>query len=447
MVINRGDEDLTALIQTTPDPNKQPVADQAKDVLQEKERNAEAEIDDGIEMEKFNYSDTIPFGSNGAELIFDADVYVPKTRDWPVSGMKIINWTIDDIKRICTAFSKDGSVYVGMYEPVQADYAALLEAAEKSQRIEALNVEMKKNGFGTVQELLRDYYSEAPTESKLTEIPWKEYKNRLERGMQVCLFGDEIGEYLNGTLFASGKRFLLMPNMHDIITEDIVRQGEFIDSIPGRELNHPSISKEDACRKAEAILEKLDVKDMMLSETETQKAERTHSFLYEVEAEGWMLVYRKQSNGIPCICYKYDEAMQNDQEYAAAMMQEKIAVYVDRDGIWYFDWQAPSAFTEKLSESVSMMDIHDVLDIIKRRIFVENQWLDSERILNKIVVRDIALGYCAIPEKNKENKAFTVPVWIVNYEVYDKTNTGSVYASFAINAINGSNVHMNPNIF
>lgn len=94
-----------------------------------------------------------------------------------------------------------------------------------------------------------------------------------------------------------------------------------------------------------------------------------------------------------------------------------------------------------------MLSFAKIMDLIKRRIQIENQWYDSENILQSILVTDIALGYCAIPERNKKGNANTIPVWVINYEIKLKNLEAPIYHSFAISALNGTNVRTNSNAF
>ena len=51
------------------------------------------------------------------------------------------------------------------------------------------------------------------------------------------------------------------------------------------------------------------------------------------------------------------------------------------------------------------------------------------------------LGYCIVPKKDAPEVGFTLPVWIVDYEVAFSDGRTVPY-SFSISALNGANLHL-----
>ena len=59
-----------------------------------------------------------------------------------------------------------------------------------------------------------------------------------------------------------------------------------------------------------------------------------------------------------------------------------------------------------------------------------------------IRVTDITLGYCIVSQKDAQDAGYTLPVWVVNYEVDASFAPATLYFGFAISALNGANIHL-----
>ena len=446
-VLFRGDEDIDQLLRTTPEADAKPMHEDVLSYLGEQEILETVEDSSDLQVSKMKIEEKSAFGNNGAELVFDTDVLVPTVDQWAVYRIEPSYWKNEDYVGICTYFAGEHSIYKGAYEPTKEQIASYIARANESETVTEINRGFADKDFYSVQEILANYYQDAPVEHAFELIDWSELDRNRQSGMQAAFYNESIDTYMNFMLNASRRRMSLFCDEYGIFTESDVRQGEYLGSKPNRTLRNPFITKEEACKEAENLLTKLGIKDMMLSESETEKAQRNHSYLYETASEGWMLVFRKQSNGIPCIACKYQEEQQEGEEYILTQAQEKLSVYIDSEGIWYFEWQFPSKLLEKRTDTVSMLSFAKIMDLIKRRIQIENQWYDSENILQSILVTDIALGYCAIPERNQKGNANTIPVWVINYEIKLKNLEAPIYHSFAISALNGTNVRTNSNAF
>ena len=437
VVINRGEEDLNVLIQTTPAPDAVSIAEAAASALP----TAEATEPQQSETSEISYTvvhlnETYSLGIGKAQVIFDADVTIPNVEHWAIDAVRRTNWTRDALRETITAMAGEQPIYSEWDGVTKAYLANAIAAIENSEKVKKMDEIYRASGEMTTKEKLLMDYESAPNSITRTPLDW----DKVGDGSLFCsFFREDIGAYWNVMLFEG----MLQCTAFDQIiqNEAMVRQGEYVGAKPGRELVNLSLSRTEAEEKAEAFLRSIGVTDVTLAESACEKAQRVNLYTTEVQSEGWILTYRKSINGLAAIAPRAREQNPTDLAFTQGWQQETLSMYVDSSGIWQFLWNGRYEMGERLSESAALLDYNDAMELIKQRLRIEN--MSAEAMGTRTVtVTDITLGYCIVPQKDEKDVGVTLPVWIVNYSVDASISKASLYFGFAISALNGANIHL-----
>lgn len=431
VVINRGEENLEALIRTTPDPDALSLSESVSALP------AGSRVEEGMIVGRLLLEDVPSAGA--ANVRFDADVIVPDLAAWPIYAVERSAWNADDRVAILKAAANGAPIYApGMYQHAsKAYYEQLLNEMKDSERVAVVDRIYAEDPdlSQTWTEQVQEFYRYAPQSIELT--PFDETSAAKDDWTAAFFRIAETDVYMD--FYADGTKVTLSVFDRSIQDENYVRQGEWPGAEPGRELVHPSLTLEEAEQKAQAFLMQIGFGDATLSRAETRKAQRSNFFTFAMESEGYLLVFRKAINGIPGISPSHPEANPSDP-YAAAWLQEGAELYVDSDGIWSLTWQNPTRITERLTDSAALLDYDALLAAVKARLLAESADAAS-RMIERVCVTQLQLGYCIVPKKDAPDTGYTLPVWIVDYEV--EFNDGrTVSYSFTMNALNGANLHL-----
>lgn len=416
-VMNRGEEDLFALIQTTPAPD----AVSPRDAVAALPQGANPET--GCITGHLSLTEE-PIG--GADLTFDADVTVPDLDAWAVYAIERIEWSQAD--RI--AALKVAANGAALYAPAvylhadRAYWERVLDVIAESERVLELDRSRIENEEQTWTESVRAYYRTAPQEIE-TE-PFDESVS-IDGWIGAFWFDERMDAYVDFN--ASAKQLQL-----SVFDRRIVSEGQILQN--GGRLGEPSLTLAEAVEQAQAFLSRIGFADAAL--TDFEPAQRTHAYTLEPEATGWRLVFRKRINGVAGIAPRFPEA-DPEETYAEPWPQETAELYIDRNGVWSLDWSNPAKIAEPLSDSTALMDFDAVLRLVKARLRADAGNAKARQIA-AIRVTKLQLGYCIVPQENAQNKGCTLPVWIVEYET--RFDDGRVVPySFSLNALNGVNLH------
>ena len=430
VVINRGEEDLEALIRTTPAPDAVSLSESVSALP------VGSRVEEGTIVGRLLLEDVPSAG--GAIMRFDADVIVPDLSAWPICAVERSTWSADERIAILKAATNGAPIYApGVYQHAsKAYYEQLLNEMKDGERVAIVDRIYAEDPdlSQTWTEQVQEYYRYAPQNIELNPFDETTAKDDWTAAFYRIAEPDVYMDF-----YADGTKVTFGVFDRNIQDENYVRQGEWPGAEPGRELVHPSLTLEEAEQKAQMFLSQIGFGDATLSPAETRKAQRSNFFTFAVESEGYLLVFRKAINGIPGISPSHPEANPSDS-YAAAWPQEGAELYVDSEGIWSLVWQDPTHITERLTDSAALLGFDALLAAVKARMLAENADAAS-RMIERVCVTQMQLGYCIVPKQDAPDAGYTLPVWIVDYEV--QFNDGrTVPYSFTLNALNGANLHL-----
>lgn len=383
--------------------------------------------------------ESYPLGIGDAQVIFDAPVSVPFSDRYQVYEVSKAKPTVTQAVQIIRAFFGNGPVYSGQYSMTKAEYAELLKYCDESPEIQEENRNMQASGFEyTVQYFIKDEMDTAPLSREDTALdldqaafPIRAYGKRTGDNTFYQIQGDDRDDYCV---------ISITPENMYLANERLVYSGIYPGAPSGRKLNKLSVTREEAVAAADAFLSEAGIDWMAVSDTESLLAEYSHRLIDVPISQGWKLVYHHAYNGVTGVNQQYSGTLAEDQ-YRSPWPQETIWMYVDAEGVRYFEWCGMSEAEKVKENELVIMPFEEILQIIKNRLKIENAYAEVDKT-REIRVTSIELGYCVIPKKNDGMRGYTVPAWIISYEenslLGDAPHTS--YRDFVIDAVTGANI-------
>lgn len=430
IIINKGDNTLEILINATAAPTEEAPKTDAVPTAAPMPQPYEAPQ---------RVTETYDLGIGDAKVVFDAPVTVPFSDHYKVYEVSKGTPTVKQVQNIVRAFFGDAPLYAGQYVMTKAEYAALLKYCDESPAVAEKNRNMKQFGFDyTVQYFIKDEMDTAPLER--TDKPYdlhaatfliRAYGQKYGGGVYYNVFAGDHDEYNYVTI---------CPDNFYLADERLVYSGTYPGSPSGRRLDELSLTREDAIAAAQVFLDDAGIDWVTLSYAETIPAEYSDRLTDMKISQGWKLVYHHSYNGVTGVNQKYSGTLSADQ-YQAPWPQETVYLYVDSEGVRYFEWVGMSTVEEIRENELVIKPFDDMLKLIRRKLKVENAYAEADQT-REIRVTGIELGYCVIPKKNDASRGYTVPAWIVRYEeetlLDGKPHT--YYHDFVIDAVTGANI-------
>ena len=208
----------------------------------------------------------------------------------------------------------------------------------------------------------------------------------------------------------------------------------------------PTLAADAAQQLGNDLLAELDITNMGLASIE---AARMLDGLqgYNTLCTGWMLTYtRDEGLGVPfdsASVSPYCMKFQDDEEYAASWPQETISVFLDENGIQFFNWENPCNIVEEVNANVELLSFEDIYkratDLIKQGF----AWIDEPgTICEDFYITRVLLTNCAVQIKDDIQTSYWIPTWVFVYQHESTLDNSVVPGYIAVNAIDGSRVEL-----
>lgn len=210
---------------------------------------------------------------------------------------------------------------------------------------------------------------------------------------------------------------------------------------------YPEISSDEAASIASGYLEKIGANGMQMAYAVPARLFDMYS--YEIYSQGWMLVYNHTCDYLALDFRPFGSdssgliRVSNEGIFAAPWNQERIMMYVDKNGIQTFSWNNPLNVDNAAKENVKLMDFADICENAKNLVQYGISWLQDGH--ETFYLYDMVLTTALTVEKDNPDNALMLPVWVFSYrnEYGYQTQSGSP-GGFALSAIDGSRVNLFP---
>jgi len=426
-----------------PNPEKEIVVNKGGGKLEGIIASAPAIAEQAIEADKWVETYTIP----KLECKIDPEVVLPERKIFPVYKVKQRSFDESDSGRIVKFFTA-GATGVRETSPTKEDLEQQLVQAKRGTYVsDEKGGERWEPYEGQEEEIKR-------IEEKLKNVQPEVFEPITE---DTSIFNIDntyaMGDGSRVYITANTTRIRMARDKNGIFQlESWVEEGAAIPGEPrGTTIEGVKISEDEARETVNKLIKDLGIQYMGIAEIE--KARIVNEYTGEITSKGWQATLTRNDGGSVPVnigAYQANITIDLSEEYTARWRPETITVYIDENGIKDFYWNNPLEIVEIMNENVPLMAFDDMKERIKGYIkygfsrSVDAGWITSDIGLsvNKIVLTNIL-----VPIKDEYREQMMLPAWVVFYVDINHVD-GRVYISptyiFAVNAIDGSNIDLEP---
>ncbi|NLJ41376.1 MAG: hypothetical protein GX352_07195 [Clostridiales bacterium] len=417
----------------------------------------EADIESGEDLrkpieapEKFRLE--IEGKHNNLKVHVDADVVVPNASSMPIAKADKRIFTEEDVEKLFKVFGKDAKTidpdslytsdyYLNMVKELRGQKDLPKQKMAGDQKV--LEEELGVLGFGSVDEYIDEQINEllekaaeAPDEYVMVEpdFTFKAMDDPHRAG-----FGDHAN-----ILFTSDKKIVsrieVVPDSfgtggyatylrdntryNEINTLETAYSEEIGDYYNPEEWTLPAMNQDDAQRLAEDTISQLGLDEFVCTAKRITPMDRPNE-VYDPDTgrlEGlqfsnnrigiYEFMFTRKINDVP-ITYTNNQGLTTVHEaYFAPWMYEKIHIFIDDEGVFYFKWNSPYEIKEIVSDASKLLPFSDIQDVFKSMMPIRYDYWDSdERYSYEVEVTEVKLGLMRVTEKDVGDSGLLIPVW------------------------------------
>ncbi len=389
------------------------------------------------------------------EIMIDADIALPDCDTYPVQTIRRHTFTGEDVCNLLNA------AFQGPFELRENRYS--MQELEEDIRMELRGNAVDwddETGEVTWQPLAEDTEALIELKEKMAQCPSEDTFVPLKPNLLTHRREPYAVRAADGTMlyvtFRKDTIAVLPSRLGDIQDETVVWQGGYIGEPWHQTIDHIVVSEDEAQHACEAFLNRANLSAQfgvgMCSKGRSIRPIVEEPY-YEVLSEGYILHIARNGGGyIP-----YPQGGGVLMEDSLSAMVEKtteenfmrqwhmdwMEVYVSEHGIEGVCWFDPNEYVMNANENVQLMPFEEIQTRIRYDLRFSYAWSDeNSRGISELHVKKIVLS-CAISQlANNPDEAVLVPAWIVVYSNNRKEKTRGHDSLMAINAIDGSYMHI-----
>ena len=172
-------------------------------------------------------------------------------------------------------------------------------------------------------------------------------------------------------------------------------------------LNAGEISEADALETANSMMERLGIEYEYLGSENVVEGKDYYRFNYRSTFSELKQLQGAVIDPAPIVG--------DSKEYNIPVVQESIEIFVNADGIYGFDWYAPTKLVKREQENIELLPWNEASAIIEKGLEIRNIWSSEEEdvIARRLEVDKIVLSYTNVRKDSDFTSTYYVPVWDV----------------------------------
>lgn len=380
-----------------------------------------------------------------ATVVFDAELEIPSAEHYPVGILEKHTFTDKELEMIISNF---------LGKPTETRPAG----TSREELLEDLEIAVRGNYLGDDEETGEPIFGSYPgqeeeiadLQQRLEELGdssiWQSIDSDAYALPNNSVFRCEDNKVIYATAHTN---YLLLSAYRNRVLqpESWVLQGEAVPGEKPHALENVEISAETAQQQADALLEKIDLTSMSLANAEKARIVLPSN---ETVSEGWNLTYALNDGNLhPIQMGLYSSGgillFSTAESYAKSWQPTMITIYVDNAGVELFCWSNPLDQVGLANANANLIPFQDAQEAIRNLLKYALSWTDSRTDTDsqmQVTVSRVVLSNCIQPMKDDSAHSYLLPAWVVFLSSNYYQNSSQV-AVFAVNALDGSLIHMN----
>ena len=311
------------------------------------------------------------------DVVMDIPLYV----NYPVYKMEYYNFTTGNLGRIAEA---------------------VIGGVSDIKLIGAYSEGYLEEGY-----ISQEYYEKnRPTESKIS--PMAEYNCKDENGTEWKI---NTGiDRINMSAYAIKSDYIIQ------MEEWVIAGNAYPGEPKGTTLDNVKISREEAIREVQNVMDETGIYNMGLSNIEKARMLDPYN---KTLTEGWYLQYMRCDGDRAPMPILASQTIFTDFENSHEPLQkERMFVFVDETGIVSFSWSDPSQSVSTITDTNPPLTFAEAKDSIKKAI--EEIALVTKGNYPKectLTVNNILLSNCIVQSEFDSDAGYLIPTWAVEFSI------------------------------
>lgn len=345
------------------------------------------------------------------KIIFDADVTVPNTIEYPVTEVKKRVFSDD----VILSYIKD---LAGKNEEIFSEWS--LTKNEYMQKITEVKPYVESGKvLHQWLDTLQENYNNAETEVNNTMVNISDLPTGTISAVYVQSVDNKVSVFIlrRGENFFAYYRDMFLETYMASLFEDSDFDDEYdtVEHFSWVQPEEPEISQEDAYKIALEYINKMGVGlDLYYVEPCTVLVNQVK------KSTGWQFTFTKAISNMQAQYKDIGFAVDNDAlpSYGAPWEQEICRIIIDKNGLCKLWWQGASEKSSIVIDSAQLIPF----EAIKGRIVDQLNYMygTTENGTGNgldIKITEIELGISLISEKDKRERGVYLPTWYINHVI------------------------------
>lgn len=335
-------------------------------------------------------------------VVFDADVVVPETTQYPVTEVTPWNFSDEEITAIIMSLAGEGNSLYSEWTLTQDDWLEKLANAKQYIGTEKVTQDYI--------DYLQQEYEKASSVVENATLNIDEVLTGQKQEIFIKNSNDIVSKLYMDTNGFGYMRNIFLQVIPKSWTESQM-QGENIWYVPGE----PDITKDDAYEKAVEYLNKINIG------LDIYSAEPCSLLTDSIDLHtGWTFVFTRKISELQAEyieglwVYTNPDALPS---YGSPWPPEVLIMAVDKEGICSINWMGASQIKSTLAETVGLEKFDEIKNRIASQLnFVYGTHENANGVGLDIEVDKIELGISLLSEKNKSDVGQYLPTWYVSFK-------------------------------
>ena len=378
-----------------------------------------------------HWKEDAPITLGELTVTIDADITVPDVTAYPIIRVKDKIFTQEEADQIVAVLSEGKELYSAQQtraelEQQLIELKAQLAQYKKQNNSESLTYTTESMITETEEQI------KALPENEVIEPPSTKFE-RTEVGAEAVGVHADLGKsqrafigisnrtvqwpYSSSLEFYNGAHYWPYNlEKHEVLPENGVPVGV-------------KTTKEQAAEQAQAMLDKLGIRDMQLAVVRPAYLSNLSSTQQTEDVQCWQLTYERRIQGIPVSIFKDNQAFIKPsalgfEAYNSSFNYETLTVQVDDTGIILFLWVGPVELLDTINENATLLPFADIQQRIKEQLPKKYTNLKFTEA-TQVHVTGVELGLARVRIKDAQDDYMLIPVW----DVYGYNDETSPYIS------------------
>jgi hypothetical protein len=394
------------------------------------------------------------------QVEINASVIIPNVSKFPVIQIEPARFGVDKLIAIKDQLFGQAQLYRIPFERKLTKSQIMEKIVEAKKQLSDPNSDLNNMSSYANKEAYDQAHKRVQDTIKILEAQYKSAPEKIEY-KKVTISEEELKKGFATFLYKEDGKSTINFSITDVDAQkgryNSITCYFYNSGHPGMNANIKTITLDEAEKKANELITKIDANNMFLNRAIQIKPFITSDYNY------YKIIYTTKYNTVSeTYSDQEQDTADNDQIFTYPWWYEKLVLTVDCAGVVSFEWDSPSKIVKTLADNVKILPFDQVQSTFKQQIGFKAAYAYLSPYIKsrKIVVEEVRLGMMRVSMKDSTDQYMVIPVWdFFGYTIdhYSQQEPGGVlldqnndhvdrvsgHSLLTINAIDGSVIDRN----